>query len=224
MSLRPICLTLTLGLLLNACSSPENFDGMGAAGFEMPMRPSAVTTPSNYRTSIGDTLEIFVLEDNTFNGEYVVRPSGDIIIPKLGRITVVSMSLTEAETAIKKALETSQLKKATVIADPVLPGSATGESVLNGLTVYMSGNIAKPGRKFVPFVGGSNVTALQAVMDSGGFTTFANKKKSFLLRRDATGASHRVAVDFGKIEDGKMSDIPLQDGDMLVVPQKSFGF
>jgi len=38
---------------------------------------------------VGDTLEIVVLEDPSFNGKVVVRESGDIILPKVGRVRVV---------------------------------------------------------------------------------------------------------------------------------------
>ena len=185
------------------------------------MTGAAGTT--GYRTSVGDALDIFVLEDGSFNGLYVVRPSGDIIIPKAGRIPVANMSLGQVESTIKSVLETNQLAKATVIADPVRRGAGDGESVTAGLTVYLSGNVVKTGRVLVPFVGDGKVTAFQAVMDSGGFKQFANKRKSYLLRKDHAGRTSRVAVDFTEIEKGIIPDVPLQDGDMLVVPQKMFG-
>lgn len=210
-------------LLVASCSSNQVPDLDIDAFAAVPPAQGALT-PQAYRTTVGDTLDLFVLEDSSFNGKYVIRPSGDIIIPKLGRIGVVSMALAEVEAAVKKQLEATQLKKATVIADPVLRGAETGETVLAGLTVYLSGNVAKTGRKFVPFVAGSQVTAFQAVMDAGGFTNFANKKKSFILRKDQMGGTQRVPVDFSKIESGVLQDIPLRDGDMLVVPQKMFGF
>ncbi len=179
---------------------------------------------SEYRTKVGDTLDLFVLEDSSFNGKYIIRPSGDIIIPKLGRITVVSMSLAEVEAAVKKQLEATQIKMATVIADPVLRGAETGETVMNGLTIYLSGNVAKTGRTFVPFVSGTQITAFQAVMDAGGFTNFAHKKKAFILRKGQFGETERIPVDFAKVENGTSQDVVLRDGDMLVVPQKAFGF
>lgn len=218
-------LLLIIATLFASCSTNQGPDlDIDAFQAAAPGGQGALTSPQSYRTSVGDTLDVFVLEDSSFNGKYVIRPSGDIIIPKLGRIGVVSMALTEVETAIARQLEATQLKKATVIADPVLRGAETGETVLAGLTVYLSGNVAKSGRKFVPFVAGSQVTAFQAVMDGGGFTNFANKKKSFILRKDQFGGTQRIPVDFVRIESGDLPDIPLRDGDMLVVPQKMFGF
>ncbi len=215
---------LITAALFTSCSTNQSPDlDIDAFQAASPVGQEGVA-PQSFRTSVGDTLDVFVLEDSSFNGKYVIRPSGDIIIPKLGRIGVVSMSLAEVETAIRKQLELTQLKKATVIADPVLRGAETGETVLAGLTVYLSGNVAKSGRKFVPYVAGSQVTAFQAVMDGGGFTNFANKKKSFILRKDQFGGTQRIPVDFARIESGALPDIPLRDGDMLVVPQKMFGF
>jgi len=188
----------------------------------VPRRGDDIGT-QGYKTSVGDAIDIFVLEDNSFNGLYVVRPSGDIIIPKAGRILVLNMTLGQVEAAIRQALETNQLTKATVIADPVRRGAGDG-AVSAGLTIYLSGNVAKSGRVLIPFVGNGQVTAFQAIMDSGGFTPFANKKKSYVLRKDASGKSARIPLDFTRIEKGGVPDLPLQDGDMLVVPQKLIGF
>lgn len=204
-----------------------------AAGCHSPVRPGAeVEMPRKtnqmgmvgYRTSVGDALDLFVLEDSSFNGLYIVRPSGDIIIPKAGRLNVVNMSLEQVEGTVKKVLETNQLAKATVIVDPVRRGAGDGVTVSAGLTVYLSGNVAKSGRVLVPFVGDGRVTAFQAIMDSGGFTRYANKKKSYLLRKDQAGRTLRVQLDFVLIEKGVIADVPLQDGDMLVVPEKVIGW
>ena len=43
----------------------------------------------SYRLQIGDEIEVFVLEDTSFNGVFTVRPSGDIIMPKVGRISLI---------------------------------------------------------------------------------------------------------------------------------------
>lgn len=176
-------------------------------------------------TAVGDSLDIFVREDSSFDGHYIVRPSGDIILPKAGRVFVLNMTLSEVEAAVKKVLEGDQLTKATVIADPVRRGAGDGKTVLAGLTVYLSGNVMQRGRVVVPFIGNAQVTAFQAITDAGGFSAFANKRKSYLLRRDsASGRPKRVPVDFAAIERGEAPDPVLMDGDTIVVPQKIIGF
>lgn len=209
-----------------SCANQGNKDA-GLDGIDFPMMQQAGlqsgAADGSYRTSIGDTVEIFVLEDSSFNGRYVIRPSGDIIIPKLGRVTAAGLGLKELEGSVQQQLQATQLKKATVIADPVSRSGGTESAVQAGVTVYISGSVAKTGRQFVPSVAGNAVTAFQAVINSGGFTSFANKKKSFLLRRQGYGGSQRIVLNFSAIEEGKAEDIPLQEGDMIVVPQKMFG-
>lgn len=190
-------------------STPRRSDDIGSLG---------------YRTSIGDAIDIFVLEDSSFNGTYILRPSGDIIIPKAGRIQAVGLTLSQVESAVRTALEGNQLTKATVVADPVRRGAGDGDSISAGVTVYLSGNVNKTGRVFIPFVGGGQVSVFQAVMDSGGFASYADKKNSYILRKDSTGQTARIGIDFTKIEKGQAPDLQLQDADMLVVPQKIIGF
>ena len=178
-----------------------------------------------YQTSVGDALDVFILEDSSFNGLYVVRPSGDIILPKAGRIQVVNMTLEQVEASVRNVLQKNQLTKATVIVDPVRRGPAEGESAgVAGLTVYLSGSVMKKGRSVIPFVGNGQVTAYQAITDAGGFAAFANKQRSYVLRRDSTGLTQRIPVNFVSIERGEDRDVLLQDGDTIVVPQKVFGF
>lgn len=209
--------------LLGSCKSPEP-----VGDIEMPEpvveRKDDIGT-QGYKTSIGDALDLFVLEDSSFNGEFIIRPSGDIILPKAGRVQVVNMSLSEVEATVKGILEKTQLRQATVIADPKRRGAGTGGEgqVAAGLTIYVTGNVVRTGRQMIPFVGGGRVTAYQAVMDAGGFAPFANKKKSYVLRRDEHSNTHRIPVNFEKIEESKEPDLRLQDGDMLVVPQKFIG-
>lgn len=210
-------------MVLSGCKN----DGQGESAIELPQpegRSGNDIGTSGYTTSVGDALDIFVLEDTSFNGSYIVRPSGDLIIPKAGRIQVINMTLSQVEAVIKKSLETNQLKQATVIADPIRRGAGSGEgTVAAGLTIYITGNVAKTGRVLVPFVGGSQITAYQAVMDAGGFTAFAHKKKSYVIRRDVQGRTRKLPVNFEDIENSRSIDLPLQDGDTLVVPQKLIG-
>lgn len=178
-----------------------------------------------YKAGIGDAIDIFVLEDSSFNGLYVVRASGDIILPKAGRVPVLGMKLEEVESSVKRVLQANQLTQATVIADPVRRGGGDDKTIIAGMNVYLTGpGVMRQGRALVPFVGDAKVTAFQAITDGGGFAAFANKKHSYLLRKDQIGRTKRLQIDFIKIEKGLASDPVLQDGDTIVVPQKFFGF
>lgn len=184
----------------------------------MPLPPSTLpSSGASYRIQVGDLIDVFVLEDGTFNGNFIVRSSGDIIMPKVGRVGVQGLSLTEAEGRIKSTLQANQLKQATVIVDPGTRGETGG-----GLTLRMSGEIAQTGRVTVRPLGDAPVSAYQAVVDAGGFKPFAHRRKSYILRNTPAGVS-RINVNFDAIESGKADDPALMEGDCIVVPKKTFG-
>jgi polysaccharide export outer membrane protein len=168
---------------------------------------------------VGDLVDVFVLEDNAFNGTFAIRPSGDIIMPKVGRVNVQGLTLAEAEGRIKQALQANQLRQATVIVDPGTRGEATDSG---GLTLRMSGEINQTGRLTVRPLGDAPVSAYQAVVDAGGFKPFANKRKAYILRNSPAGVS-RIEVNFEAVEAGKSDDPTVFEGDCIVVPKKLFG-
>jgi hypothetical protein len=62
----------------------------------------------------GENLLVRVAEDPTFDGTYQVRRGGYIIMPQLGRIAVAGKTLAVAEAAVQRALQSTQLPKASV--------------------------------------------------------------------------------------------------------------
>lgn len=179
---------------------------------------SSQTMPTQpYRVQIGDSVDVFVLEDDSFNGVFNVRPSGDIIMPKVGRVALQGYTLSESEARIRQSLEANHLRKATVIVDPGNRGQ-----VDTGLVIRTSGCIAQTGRITLKPLGVNPFTAYQAVVEAGGFKPFANRKKGYILRQTQNGVV-RIPVNFEAIESGKLDDPQIVAGDCIVVPQKSFG-
>ncbi len=87
--------------------------------------------------------------------------------------------------------------------------------------IYVMGEVKTPG--MLPFVKERDWTALKAVVFVGGFTQYASKGKSYLIR-EGGGGKTTIPIDFNDLmrnpEAGK--DIPLIPGDILVVPQSFF--
>jgi polysaccharide export outer membrane protein len=209
-----------LGLLLFCPISCIHDLDHRKAGIDSPLPPPRVApTTAGYRIQVGDQVDVFVLEDSTFNGTFFIRPSGDIIMPKVGRVTVQGLTLTDAEARIKQTLQANQLRQATVIVDP---GTRGEEAETGGLTVRMSGEIGQTGRLTVRPLGNAPVSAYQAIVDAGGFKPFANKRKGYILRNSAAGVA-RIEVNFEAVETGKAEDPTVYEGDTIVVPKKLFG-
>ncbi len=255
--------------------------------------------------SEGEILQLHVIEDQTFDQLYQVRPGGYIILPRVGRVRVSGLDLVGAEEAVRIALEKAQqLIDATVLIERptsgysdessiiylagafekqgpkrvaagvtqsligVLLGEVTqdladfskvrvlrredGEAVVIRVdvqaifdgrkprsqdvliipgdiivlpyspTVYVTGNVATPG--MLKLEGDEPLTAYTAILKSGGFARFANKKKVFVVRSKEDGETEKISVNIRDVESGKEPDIVLQGRDVVVVPEKWFSW
>ena len=65
-----------------------------SSGYSQPRSTDSSLQP-------GDSLELFVEEDDSFNGVYDVRERGDIIIPNVGRIPVRGMTVVDAGARVR---------------------------------------------------------------------------------------------------------------------------
>ena len=87
--------------------------------------------------------------------------------------------------------------------------------------IYVMGEVRQPG--MLPFMKERNWTATKAVAAVGGFTQYAGRSRSYIIREEG-GRKLTIPVDFNDLmknpEAGK--DVPLSAGDILVVPQSLF--
>lgn len=194
-------------------------------------RPKGRPTPSS-SLRVGDTLEIFVEEDESFNGIYKVREGGDIIIPKVGRIPVAGMSVSAARSAIERELESSQLTQASVIADRVGRAPEEAQPIDDSgpqgpqsrkILVYITGKVNRPGQHILTLTEGRMIGVYEAILIAGGMSRFGYAEKVHVMRADKDGNKHRIPVNVRLIEEGKATDPPVGHGDVIVVPEKVFG-
>ena len=69
----------------------------------------------------------------------------------------------------------------------------------------------------------SNIpSVLQAIMMAGGFSPRASKKNVILKRRDEEGVEHQMKINVKDIIKGKIKDILLTKGDILIVSETMF--
>jgi polysaccharide export outer membrane protein len=83
--------------------------------------------------------------------------------------------------------------------------------------VYVAGEVNRPGA--IELVSQDRVSFSQALAMAGGLTRLASAKKTILRHVDKSGlevASSRVNAN--RILDGREKDLPLKDGDILIVP------
>jgi protein involved in polysaccharide export with SLBB domain len=161
----------------------------------------------------GDALQIFVLEDDSFNGIYQVRRGGYIIMPRVGRVSVAGKDLQSAEKTVKESLEATQLRQGTVMIERTR-GDVEEES--SGV-IYLAGEFNTPGPMKIP--AGFSPTIVTTILRSGGVTTSADLSKVKLLRLESGKALVEEVNVQGILEGvGLPSDLSLNPGDIVVVP------
>jgi len=88
--------------------------------------------------------------------------------------------------------------------------------------VYVTGSVKKPGT--MPLLPDDELTAYTAILRSGGFVRFANRKKIFVLRDRGNGEKQRIDVNIKDVNKAKQNDVILEPKDIIVVPERFFSF
>jgi protein involved in polysaccharide export with SLBB domain len=203
-----------------SCNLTKEGTDSSATEIVAPNQQVAVSK-GNQTIMPGEILNVYVLNDDSFTGRYQVLQGGEIVLRKVGRVQVGGMSIVGAEAAVKQSLS-GQLANAKVVvarsfSDSGSPGSTSQ------IEVFLSGKVSKPGKMNIPYDGGPLPTVHQTILQAGGFTRFAHKKKVHILRKGGDGKLIRIPTDIMAIENGEVVDVALAGGDIIVVPEKTFG-
>ena len=163
----------------------------------------------------GESVEVYVTEDDTLNGVYSVRQGGYILMPRVGRISIAGLDLSSAEKAIKKALEVNQLKVATVMVERPQAGGSVGVGAER--VIYLAGEFLHPGAWKIPH--DLSPSVVTTILRSGGLTPQADLTKVNVLRLvGGQSLAEQVNVQSILSGHGLTSDVTLQPGDIVMVP------
>jgi polysaccharide export outer membrane protein len=86
--------------------------------------------------------------------------------------------------------------------------------------VYVLGAVSKPGG-FVLANDRAHMTTLKVLALAGGLNRTAKTDRAVVIRRDAQGQQHEVAVDLKKVMERSAEDLQLQPSDILYVPNNA---
>ena len=111
-----------------------------------------------------------------------------------------------------------------IICVPGMSGSLYQFISADESEVLVVGEVKEPG--IVTFAPGEERTLIRAVFKAGGFSDFAKTKTVRLIRQNRGEPKTEVLVDASAvIEKGELGqDVPLEAGDMIIVPQKLLNF
>ncbi len=102
----------------------------------------------------------------------------------------------------------------------VQPGDIVSVPIDQQVYIYVDGAVKTPGR--IEQLASRPISLGQAIAKAGGATERANLKTIQILRKAKDGTPVSLSANLSRIRKGKDPDQPLQDGDVVVVPETFF--
>ena len=153
----------------------------------------------------GDTLEITFPGAANLNGVRRVGPEGIITMPIVGQVQAAGKTVGELEVELERLYEKELNDKDVVV---TLTGSAN--------VIYLTGAVGRPG----PVQMNRPLTALEAVLEAGGFAGDANMKEVQIIRYEGN-QNTTYTLDLQAVFDGiQASPFYVKPRDVISVPRK----
>jgi polysaccharide biosynthesis/export protein len=165
-----------------------------------PLPASAVTL------SPGDGIDFKFFHTPELNDTQTVRPDGKIALQLIGEVSVQGKTPEELRAELIK-LYSPELRN---------PEVAVIIRSLSDRRVYVGGEVNKPGVIPMP----ARLTALEAIIEAGGFRVETANLKSVVVIRQREGKLRGSLIDFSQIPKGEVdSPFHLEPRDIIYVPE-----
>jgi polysaccharide export outer membrane protein len=182
--------------LLTACQTSSNV--------EPPTKAAAVAEVQTLRE--GDVLKISFPGAPNLNTEQTIRRDGRISLPIVGEVVVSDMT--------PAALEKDLIQR---YSSQLVSKEVNVTVVSSSFSVYVSGAVMRPGKVTTDH----QLSALEAVMEAGGFNTEKANTRGVVVIRNEDGKTKNYQIDLQKVLDGKSAEpFMLKPSDILMVPEK----
>lgn len=103
---------------------------------------------------------------------------------------------------------------------PIQPNDVINVPVDKLIIIYVFGEVRNPGALQVKR--SQKITLLKAIAQAGGLTENASKRGITIKRKDVNGKEVNIKVNLNDIIKGKTKDIPLKEGDVIIVKESVF--
>lgn len=179
-----------------------------------PAAPSEKIAASDWTYRVGpmDTLNIFVWRNPELSQTVTVRPDGKFSTPLIKEHVASGKTPAALAGELEKAL-------ADYVRDPLVTVTVGGFSGQYDDQVRVVGEAVKPAA--TPWR--RNMTVLDLLIQVGGLTEFASGNRAVLVRNSG-GKAEEFGVRLDDlVRNGDISaNVPLQPGDVLIIPEAWF--
>jgi protein involved in polysaccharide export with SLBB domain len=176
--------------------------------------PTVATTPEGnqqlvqpYAIQPGDSLDIKFFYNPELNESVTVRPDGYISLQLVDEVLVAGLQPRQVDDMLTEKYS-RELKKPVIT---VIVKSFSGQRI------YVGGEVGQQGLLAMP----SGLTALQAVMQSGGFKVTAQPSETLVIRKGPDNRPIPMRVDLSAALNGNTNapDLILRPDDIVYVPK-----
>jgi polysaccharide export outer membrane protein len=155
-----------------------------AASVPVPAEAAASVTPGTLAP--GDQINVSFSGAPELNAKHKIQANGKVSLPTIGDIHASGRTVTSLQSQLT-SLYQPHLQDSTVVVS--LDSAAAG--------VYVSGEVLRPGK--IPL--DRPMTALEAVMEAGGFSRFANPRQVIVVRNE-NGRNGRYVLNMNEALSG----------------------
>jgi polysaccharide export outer membrane protein len=189
-----LLVALAFSLALCACSTTR-----------LQPPPSEAPPAGPYQFGEGDMLAVRVWKNEELSVQVPVRPDGMISVPLLDDVKAAGMTADQLKEEIAKKL-------GEFISNP----NVTVILLESAKRVYVQGEVQRPG----PVSLATQLSVVDAITASGGFTPFADEGDIRVIRRNPEGQELEFGFNYKAYVRGRApgTNIVLQPGDLVVVP------
>ena len=172
-----------------------------------PVPAEAYVSKPSGNLAAGDEISVSFSGAPELNTKQKIQPNGKVSLPTIGDVTAAGKTINGFQSTLT-SLYQPHLQDPTVVVS--LESAAAG--------VYLSGEVLRPGK--IPL--DRPMTALEAVMEAGGFTKFANPKQVIVVRKQ-DGKNKRYVLNLNDAFTGSESGLfYLRPYDVIYVKQSAW--
>jgi polysaccharide export outer membrane protein len=186
-------------ILVSGCKTDSNMGGFA------PLIRSERSQP--IVLSEGDSLRITFPSNPNFNTTQPIRRDGKLALPLVGEVVAAGKTPAQLEKELNQLYS-----KQIVSTDPIIV-----EIVSSAFPVYVTGAVGRPGK----VLSDRPITALEAILESGGFAPNSANLKSVRILRNQEGTMQSFTLNLKTVMKGATDQVfYLKPYDIVYVPEK----
>ncbi len=167
-----------------------------------------LTPYGSIKLTEGDTVSITFPGSPSLNTTQRIRRDGKIDLQSVGEVTAVGKTPADLEKEVLKLYESQLVLKQVSVT-----------LLSSELRVFVTGSVVRPGK----ILADHPISALEAIMEAGGFDVARANAKSVAVLRLEQGQLKHYVLNLKRVLDGRSKQLfYLRPSDIVFVPERAF--